>query len=70
MKCPLFYTGWLEHESEDSKQHTDCLQEECAWWDKDNGQCGVATLANGMWILDQLVTGIVNKMPHEAQFRK
>jgi len=70
MKCPLLRLAEVASGKYDLEDKSSCLQEECAWWDKDNSQCGVATLANGMWILDQLATGIVNKMPHEAQFRE
>ena len=63
MKCPIRSFSYKGEYGQDQYEDMDCLQEECAWWDKDNSQCGVTTLANGMWILDQLVTGIVKKMP-------
>jgi len=70
MKCPLFEKELKTTNYGDLLVYQECLEEGCGWYDQDNGQCGVLTIARGMWILNQLVTGIVNKMPHEAQFRR
>ena len=67
MKCPIFYTGWLDHESKDAKEHTNCLKEECAWWDEDFEMCSakqtsrrLRSIAN---ILDEMreISGGVRK---------
>lgn len=63
MKCPLAATACIIRQGDLDKVTDECLRVDCAWWDKDNSQCAVTTLANGMWILDQLVTGVANRMP-------
>lgn len=39
MKCPLITAGfWVERETS-GYDAIDCLEEECAWWDKKDGVC-------------------------------
>jgi len=39
MKCPLLTIGWSAARGGDRVYPTDCLKEECAWWDKVNACC-------------------------------
>jgi len=70
MKCPLFVLAKTAHYSENVMITTDCLKEECAWWNKDRGVCSVKLGAGAIYDLWYQLTQIKEKMPHEEQFRK
>ncbi len=70
MKCPLMVAGYRDRTLDPLRPATDCLKGECAWWDKDNEQCAVLTIARGMFIFNKQMIDLVGKMPHEVQFRK
>lgn len=70
MKCPLMIMA--RHSSERSGFPPDyyCLQEECAWWDSENGECDFKVLRRNLGLIALALSEIANKMPHELQFRK
>ena len=70
MKCPLFTTNSKPEHLRDHPEYSDCLQEQCAWWFKNNGVCAVLTLAQGLVYLHKVLLSMENKMPHKVQFRK
>ena len=70
MKCPLF-TEYQDIESGERRYHMlDCLKEECAWWDKDGNQCSHLAEMKVLVNIESCLELIVNKMPHEEQFRR
>ena len=70
MKCPLL--SIYDHESRQGKviKSLDCLKEECAWWDEENSQCCAQTIVSTLEIFNNQLLAIIDKMPHEEQFRK
>jgi len=46
MKCPLLMYNYLPDESPTKGVHSDCIKEECAWWEPKIGKCSVLR----MWI--------------------
>jgi len=70
MKCPLFVMGVLQGGPTRYLKNDDCLKEECAWWDAIDKRCAVVTLAGCLKSLLGWMQELVNKMPHEGQFRK
>jgi len=42
MKCPLLVMAGIAHEGEPRCPIQECLQEECAWWNKRFGRCSQA----------------------------
>jgi len=69
MKCPLqnrlvsFTPGKYSYEI------GDCRPEDCAWWDTENEQCALCTLASAGWLLNKELLELTEKMPKEFQFR-
>jgi hypothetical protein len=45
MKCPILEIGWMQTKVGDKGVSSDCLKEECAWWECLTGMCSVHTLA-------------------------
>ncbi len=51
MKCPIA-TVYMEMDNAPPRyEWRDCLQEECAWWDKLPQRCSVLTMAVGSRII-------------------
>ena len=70
MKCPLLSVGAYADSSQSAYESMDCLKEECAWWDEENSQCCPQTIVSTLEILNNQLLAIIEKMPHEEQFRK
>ena len=70
MKCPLIREM---HEADDGEfyyTHEDCLKEGCAWWDEDDKVCAIFNICSFLQVIGDNLYEIVQKMPHEEQFRK
>ena len=70
MKCPV-----LTHDEEfipNGIKYTpkDCLKGECSWYQKDLENCIVYQAGMELGVLLTFIEDLVNKMPHENQFRK
>ena len=70
MKCPLLFIHWKTSKHTAFSTVSDCLKEECAWWDKDGSQCSQLAKMKVLVNIESCLELIVNKMPHEGQFRK
>lgn len=70
MKCPRAVAEVWETGHKPQFVYGDCLQEECAWWDRTYERCDPAGLTHNFERLTNELIAIRNKMPHEAQFRK
>jgi len=70
MKCPLFVTDYMLKVGEAPTHQADCLKEECAWYQKDLENCIVYQAGMELGVLLTFIEDLVNKMPHENQFRK
>lgn len=70
MKCPLFVLGRIVSPGPTRPQETDCIKEECAWWEPNDGQCSVRVLAQFIAGMGSNIQAIKAKMPHEGQFRE
>lgn len=51
MKCPLRNIKVTLASTQQSIYTEDCLQEECAWWDRQSGRCGVLGLVAQLALL-------------------
>lgn len=69
MKCPLMVTRILDPTDETKGKFTNCLKEECPWWNEDLEQCDPTGLLPWFIALVSLLEDIVDKMPNERQFR-
>lgn len=70
MKCPLLAFAWGNEGGKEPLVYPDCLKEECAWWSPLGGQCSIPGIHEELhWIAERLKS-LVDKMPHENQFRK
>ena len=70
MKCPLLVKARLEAGSPLATNLTDCLKEECAWWDGRSQVCSVLMAQVNLSSIADSLDGIMNKMPHARQFVK
>jgi len=70
MKCPLIIGLAGYNPDEDVLTEADCLKEECAWYQKDLENCIVYQAGMELGVLLTFIEDLVNKMPHEKQFRK
>ena len=61
MKCPLMPDKDYSIQLEKHLNAGDCIKEECAWW--------VDTHCAIYWVVE-LLGKMVDKMPHEGQFRR
>ena len=70
MKCPLLYGCWIARQREELPELSDCLKEECAWWNNDSFMCALLDIDVKLKVLGLILNDIKGKMPHEKQFRK
>lgn len=70
MKCPLFQAGWLMKDNVGTSSEADCLKEDCAWWNSELNQCDPTGLLPWLKNIEGHLEELVDKMPHEEQFRK
>ena len=70
MKCPLFVLAKTAHYSENVMITTDCLKEECAWWDDFDKRCEFRSIRVVLTQIAETLEIICNKMPHLEQFKK
>ena len=70
MKCPLRNTTSPYPDGQVGIDTWDCLKEECAWWDSQDKRCGLMTIAGCLKTHLGWMGDLVDKMPHEEQFRE
>jgi len=70
MKCPLLCKELTPAEVEGSVFVTDCLKEECAWWDSTNSICALLQLSKSLYYMGLHIAQTEIKMPHFDQFRE
>ncbi len=70
MKCPLFMLGRQISIEARRDYKPDCLKEECAWWSEAEGNCSMLLMAAYLGGLVAIGDRLVDKMPHEEQFRR
>ena len=70
MKCPLLCIGYMAGQPTAEIGETNCLKEECAWWDKLSESCCLHRIMVSLEALAGEASKIANKMPHEEQFRR
>ena len=68
MKCPLFTYNKMSKEGEWEEFPKDCLQEECAWWDYNRGNCLIGSLI--FYLAEILLTLrlMQEKMPPKEEY--
>ena len=70
MKCPLFCIGDYTLPAIKDALDFNCIQEECGWWEKVHGVCGVLALYQELRLLVGAITMIIDKMPPAPTIRK
>jgi len=70
MKCPVLQIGVIAGQPIAKKSDSDCLKEECAWWSEEHSQCDPTGLLPWLIHIESRLSDLVDKMPHEEQFRK
>lgn len=70
MKCPILKVSTDRHGGMEIVRANNCLQEECAWWDKPPARCGFLTAAMELGSISYFLKTIRDYMPHAGQFTK
>ena len=70
MKCPLMFNGSMVVRAKLMETEIECLKEECAWWEKEANCCAALLIPRHLYTLERMLGMILEKMPHELQFRK
>lgn len=70
MKCPLFCMNREHWELEDPTHLTDCLKEECGWWNDILKECRFVSADRRLGEIANFLGAISVKMPHAGQFKK
>ena len=63
MLCPLFRVTKTTKDGEVEWHLSDCLKEECAWWNETQGMCAVKDLAQQLGYISSDLTQISESMP-------
>ena len=61
MKCPLFCQGMTERDLKDPSITTDCLEEECAWWDMIDKSCVIFRQSRTLLAIENRLAELVKK---------
>lgn len=70
MKCPLSKSIIRVGGEASIGTMVDCLKEECAWWNEWSQVCAVKMGQVNLGSIADSLDVIMEKMPHEEQFRK
>ena len=70
MICPLLAIATPGDMKQAHRSLIICAKEECAWWLEDISMCAIRDLALELRYIHLRLATIVDKMPHEGQFRK
>ena len=70
MKCPLLVSIFTHKGLKTQHTDTDCLKEECAWWDNGDECCAILGLEEYIKVISINFSELVDKMPHAGQFLK
>ncbi len=65
MKCPLYYAQLREQRNGLISDRGNCLEKECAVWDKDLECCAVVTIALEVNTMIKVLQGIKSNMPKD-----
>ena len=63
MKCPLTIIAFAKGETVVRSGLMDCLQAECAWWDKTAPMCSICKISDTLVYLNNNLANIANLMP-------
>lgn len=69
MKCPIMTAGRMTCDDPLDFTYVDCLGSECAWWSVREEECGIHEIPMTLFVLARLLEDMLDKMPHEEQFR-
>lgn len=65
MKCPLIFGNYMVRKGFIKSPDTDCLKEECAWWDNKLKLCSITALALETDLLSETMTHVLAKLSRE-----
>jgi len=67
MKCPLLVAGYWGNTPGFNTTKTDCLQEECALWDRHFEQCSLLSVSEHLWDMRGEVADIKARIPNKER---
>jgi len=70
MKCPLFAILDKLTQLGEESDYCECLKEACAVWDDKYQQCVNITIGEQLLRIANALNSLLDKMPHEGQFRR
>jgi len=63
MKCPMSNYVMERESGEDEVLSTDCLKEECAWWNANREECAILSIELNLHELAYFTSAIRDNMP-------
>jgi len=70
MKCPMQQITTAIVRGNQQVDFFDCIKEKCTWWDKGLALCCIRTESYFLAEIAASLRTLIDKMPHEEQFRK
>lgn len=70
MICPILEVSYRIAKPGEVTLDTECLQEDCAWWQKELQNCIIYQMGMEIGTITCFLEEIKDKMPHVAQFVK
>lgn len=70
MKCPVMSQPYESGEYQSKWHGIDCLKEECPLWHPTTQSCDIDRIASNLSTIANALVGILEKMPHEGQFKR
>ena len=70
MTCPRTFQVEISEDDQIKLAGADCIKEECAMWDEEDGRCAIRSLMGDIRVISEAVRNIALKMPHADQFTK
>lgn len=67
MRCPILEIGWMQTKVGAKGQSSDCLKEECAWWDDSDEYCYFVDIASSLSMIMSFLKDITeNGIPRRG----
>ena len=69
MKCPMLTMYAMTYKKPEEFKDRDCLKEECAWWQREIGNCIIYQMGMEVGTLCCLLEQIADRLPPGEQSR-
>lgn len=70
MICPMKFTKASDADGLLRQDAAPCERDECAWWNSHTEECMTISIGRVLNHMSDYIYKMLEKMPHEKQFRK